>query len=66
MPELILARAMNDRDGPIVTRRFYQQLLGNNSVDVDAIPYALDSAVIALRESGAPPERWATFIHMGA
>jgi hypothetical protein len=57
---------MNDRDGPFVTQRFYEQLFGSKFVDVDAIPYALDSAVTALRESGAPPERWATFIHMGA
>jgi hypothetical protein len=57
---------MHDQDGPYVAKVFYEKLFENNSIDVDAIPYALDYAVSALRTKGVPPERWATFIHMGA
>jgi hypothetical protein len=57
---------MSDADGPYIARRFYEQLFKNEMIDVDAIPYALDHAVSALRDSGASPERWATFIQMGA
>jgi hypothetical protein len=59
-------RAMGDEDGPYVAKRFYEKLFESESIDVDAVPYALDNAVTALRMNGAPPERWATFIHMGA
>jgi hypothetical protein len=64
--ELMIGRAMNDADGPYVAKRFYNKLLENGTIDVHSIPYALDHAVAALRAGGAPPERWATFIHMGA
>jgi hypothetical protein len=59
-------RAMNDADGPFVARRFYGRLFEGGGVGLDDVPYALDDAVAALRAQGAPPERWATFIHMGA
>jgi hypothetical protein len=59
-------RAMSDADGPYVAKRFYSKLFEGEVIDVDSIPYALDEAVTALRMSGAPPERWATFVHMGA
>jgi tetratricopeptide (TPR) repeat protein len=59
-------RAMQDRDGPEIARRFYSRLFEKDTVDADSIPYALDGAVRELRESGASPERWATFIHLGA
>jgi hypothetical protein len=59
-------RAMNDADGPRVTKLFYERLLSDEVITLDAIPYALDYAVGELRNSGVPPERWATFIHMGA
>jgi hypothetical protein len=57
---------MGDEDGPHITRRFYEQLFAAETIDADAVPYALEEAVAVLRLSGAPPERWATFIHMGA
>jgi hypothetical protein len=57
---------MDDRDGPFVAKWFYEKLFECETIDVDAVPRALDHAVQALRESGATPERWATFIHMGA
>jgi hypothetical protein len=60
---------MNDTDGPSIAEWFYDALLSESEeggVNLDAIPYALDFAVRKLRESGASPGRWATFIHMGA
>jgi hypothetical protein len=57
---------MTDADGPYIAKRFYAKLFENETVDVDSTPYALDHATTALRVSGAPPERWATFVHMGA
>jgi CHAT domain-containing protein len=63
---LMMSRAMRDEDGPIVAKRFYERLFEAEAVDADAVAYALDEAVAALRASGAPPERWATFVHMGA
>jgi hypothetical protein len=57
---------MSDADGPRVAQCFYNKLFEKTEIGVDDIPYALDYAVMDLRKSGAPPERWATFIHMGA
>jgi hypothetical protein len=57
---------MRDDDGPFVSKRFYEKLFDSGIIDVDTVAYALDHAVAALRDSGASPERWATFIHMGA
>jgi hypothetical protein len=63
---LTLERAMSDRDGPYVAKLFYEKLFEEEKINIDAIPSALDYAVTALRNSGASPERWATFVHMGA
>jgi hypothetical protein len=57
---------MRDEDGPYVAKWFYGKLFEQEKIDIDSIPYALDDAVTALRMSGTSPERWATFIHMGA
>jgi hypothetical protein len=57
---------MNDADGPQVAQLFYKKLFENDHIDADAIPYALDDAIMELRRSGARAQRWATFIHMGA
>jgi hypothetical protein len=59
-------RTMHDADGPRVTKWFYERLFAEDMITLDAIPYALEYAIGELRKSGAPPERWATFIHMGA
>jgi hypothetical protein len=64
--ELIDYRAMDDADGPRVAKLFYERLFVEDIITLDSIPYALDYAVAELRESGVPPERWATFIHVGA
>ena len=57
---------MNDADGPQVAKLFYEKLFAEDVITLDTIPYALDYAVAELRKTGASPERWATFIHMGA
>jgi hypothetical protein len=57
---------MNDADGPTIAASFYKKLFETGVMGRDAIPRALDNAVRELRTSGAPPERWATFMHVGA
>jgi hypothetical protein len=57
---------MYDDDGPRVTRWVYEGLLEKESLELDDIPYVLDDAVRKLRKEGATPNRWATFMHMGA
>jgi hypothetical protein len=57
---------MSDSDGPSVATMVYKTLFANEVIDADTIPYALDTAVQDLRKRGVAPERWATFIHMGA
>jgi hypothetical protein len=59
-------REMHDMDGPEVSEQVHQALCKDGKLCTDAVPYALDLAVRKLRESGAPPERWATYIHLGA
>jgi CHAT domain-containing protein len=60
------SRTMSDLDGPEITQSVYEALLQKEVFDLEDIPYALDAAVRKLRDSGVPPHRWATFIHMGA
>jgi hypothetical protein len=58
---------MSDRDGPDMAQWFYEELLSNETIDVDAVAYALDHAVQKLREKiPSEPKRWAPYIHMGA
>jgi hypothetical protein len=58
---------MRDEDGPTVAQAFYQELLGGDVLDEDAVAYALDVAVTKLRTSGQVAlHRWAPFIHIGA
>jgi hypothetical protein len=52
-------------DGPTLAKTFYQELLKNDRLDLDNIAYALDEAIRQLRDGGAPPDRWAAFVHMG-
>jgi hypothetical protein len=56
---------MGDDDGPAIANSIYEALLEGEVLNLDAVPYALDEAVGALREKGVPPSRWATFIHIG-
>jgi hypothetical protein len=57
---------MRDADGPKVAAFFYERLFAKEQISLDDVPCALDYAVSELRKRGVPPERWATFIHMGA
>jgi CHAT domain-containing protein len=59
-------RAMGDEDGPALAEWFYEELMSNETIDADAVAYALDGAVRKLREKGPSPKRWAQFIHLGA
>lgn len=58
---------MNDDDGSDVAETVYKQLFAGDrpSLDPDDVPYALDDAVRAMRARGLPPDRWASFIHLG-
>jgi hypothetical protein len=57
---------MNDLDGPFIAERVYKQIFKDGVLDLERVPYALDSAVRELRETGAHPSRWATYVHIGA
>jgi hypothetical protein len=57
---------MGDADGPDLAQWFYEELMSNETIDADAVAYALDGAVQKLREKVPAPQRWAPFIHMGA
>jgi hypothetical protein len=61
-----LFRAISDEDGPKVAKWFYEHLFARETIDADAVAYALDSAVTKLRQSGVPSDQWVPFIHMGA
>jgi hypothetical protein len=56
---------MNDGDGPAIATTVYQELYRGDLLNLDAIPFALDSAVRKMRECGLPPSRWASYVHMG-
>jgi hypothetical protein len=57
---------MDDVDGPFVAERVYRAIFRDGKLDLNAVPYALDGAIRELRESGAQPSRWATYVHIGA
>jgi hypothetical protein len=57
---------MGDEDGPLTARKFYKALFQSDQLEAAMIPYALDTAVSALRAQGVSVERWATFVHLGA
>jgi len=58
--------SMGDIDGPMVAKVVYEELMKEETVNLDTVPYALDAAVQMLRQSGRPPQQWATFVHFGA
>ena len=59
---------MDDQDGPVIAKHFYQELF-NESKDSILHPgqaaNALHKTVKQLRAQGVSPARWATFIHFG-
>ena len=58
---------MDDADGPEIAKVVHKRLFEGDGdfLDANIIPYALDEAVDALRKSGVPAARWATYIHVG-
>ncbi|EPS97092.1 hypothetical protein FOMPIDRAFT_63634 [Fomitopsis schrenkii] len=58
---------MSDDDGPVLARDFYSYMLRNGPqhVDIRDSAVALHKAVEAMRQRGAPAERWTTFVHVG-
>jgi hypothetical protein len=56
---------MDDIDGPFMADRIYRRIFHDGQLDLAAVAYAVDDAVRELRESGAPPVRWATYVHFG-
>ena len=61
-----LNREMGDADGPFVAAIVYEEIMRDETLDPDSIPYALDSAIRKLRQRRLPPHRWAPYIHVGA
>jgi hypothetical protein len=57
---------MNDLDGPFIAQRVYRSIFQDGKLNLSAVPHALDAAVRDLRETGAHPSRWATYVHIGA
>jgi CHAT domain-containing protein len=62
----LINRSMDNLDGPFVAERVYRAAFRDGKLDLGAVPYALDAAVRELRETGADPSRWATYVHIGA
>ena len=60
--------AMEDGDGPMISREFYKHMFRNpgNKADFRDSAEALNVAIRAMRKSGVPLERWILFVHMGA
>jgi hypothetical protein len=57
---------MDDLDGPFIAERVYRNIFQDGKLNLSAVPHALDAAVRDLRETGAHPSRWATYVHIGA
>jgi hypothetical protein len=58
-------RDIRDEDGPQIARWFYEELFSKDTLELEDIPRALETATGKLRESGASLIRWAAFVHMG-
>jgi hypothetical protein len=58
---------MEDIDGPLVAKEFYEQLFNTPSefLEPDAVAYAFDAAIRTLRDTRPSPGRWAPYIHLG-
>lgn len=58
---------MDDADGQVMARWFYEELMKKETIELDDIPYALDVAVGKLRKLAKREARqWATYMHIGA
>jgi len=60
--------AMNDEDGPTLSKEFYRYMFrkpGNKS-DFRDSAQALGQAIREMRKNGVPLERWVMYVHIGA
>lgn len=59
---------MDDVDGPDVAEAVYEELLSSDTdeLDLDLVPYALDQAVLKMRQKRLSASRWAPYLHIGA
>jgi hypothetical protein len=48
-----------------MAERIYSKIFQKGTLDLSAVPYALDQAIQELREAGVPALRWATYVHFG-
>ena len=60
--------AMEDEDGPTISKEFYKYMFRNpgNKVDFRDSAEALNVATRAMRKNRVPLERWVMFVHIGA
>ena len=60
--------AMDDRDGPTISKEFYKHMFREpgNKADFRDSAEALNVAIRALRKKCVPLERWILFVHIGA
>ncbi|KIJ95338.1 hypothetical protein K443DRAFT_330790 [Laccaria amethystina LaAM-08-1] len=60
--------AMDDKDGPTISKEFYNHIFRHPGRKVDSrdSAEALNLAVKAMRKRGVPLERWIMFVHTGA
>ena len=60
--------AMEDKDGPTISKEFYKYMFRNpgNKVDFRDSAEALNVATWAMRKICVPLERWIMFVHIGA
>jgi CHAT domain-containing protein len=60
--------AMDDEDGPMISKEFYKHMFRNpgNKADFRDSAEALNVAIRAMRKNGVPMERWILFVHIGA
>jgi hypothetical protein len=57
---------MGDEEGLILARVVYSELLKSETIDLNDVPYVLDTAVQMLRSRKTKPYGWAPFVHIGA
>ncbi|KAJ7064021.1 CHAT domain-containing protein [Mycena amicta] len=61
--------AIDDRDGPLVAKWFYEQVFRNGEErdmpKAEDAAEALNFAIRELRKTGVSEERWAAFVHLG-
>jgi CHAT domain-containing protein len=60
--------AMNDEDGPSISKEFYKHMFRKpgNKADFRDSAEALNVAIRAMRKNRVPLERWILFVHIGA